>query len=135
MPEPSRAPRVLLDENVDRLLKSHFDSTVDVATVPEQGWTGLSDGELLRRADRRFDVLVTMDQNLPHQQNLPVVRTRRGDAEGKQRLSGRGGADAGGKRRDSRGRGGRGDGCGRITPIAADDGPMPFSKNGRRSEP
>jgi hypothetical protein len=72
MPEPSRAPRVLLDENVDRLLKSHFDSTVDVVTVPEQGWTGLSDGELLRRADGRFDVLVTMDQNLPYQQNLPV---------------------------------------------------------------
>jgi hypothetical protein len=72
MPEERRAPplRVLLDENVDRLLKSHFDSAFDVVTVPEQGWAGLGDGDLLRRAEGRFDVLVTMDQNLPYQQNL-----------------------------------------------------------------
>ena len=72
MPETRRAPRVLLDENVDRLLKSHFDSAVNVVTVPEQGWAGLSDGELLRQADGRFDVLVTMDQSLPYQKNLSV---------------------------------------------------------------
>lgn len=72
MPEKHRTPplRVLLDENVDRLLTSHFDSDFEVATVPEQGWDGLSDGDLLRRADEQFDVLVTMDQNLPYQQNL-----------------------------------------------------------------
>jgi hypothetical protein len=71
MPE-QRAPflQVLLDENVDRLLKPHFHSDFDVVTVPEQGWAGMSDGELLRRADARFDVFVTMDQSLPYQQNL-----------------------------------------------------------------
>lgn len=62
--------QVLLDENVDRLLKSHFHSDFEVATVPEQGWAGLRDRELLQRAEARFDVLVTMDQSLPHQQNL-----------------------------------------------------------------
>jgi hypothetical protein len=73
MPEKHRTPplQVLLDENVDRVLKSHFDSDFEVVTVPEQGWAGLSDGEVLRRADEQFDVLVTMDQNLPYQQNLP----------------------------------------------------------------
>lgn len=72
MPENHRTPplRVLLDENVDRLLESHFDSDFEVVTVPEQGWAGMSDGEVLRRADEQFDVLVTMDQNLPYQQNL-----------------------------------------------------------------
>jgi hypothetical protein len=74
MPEQSRDPtvRILLDENVDRLLKSHFHSDFEVVTVPEHGWAGLSDGEVLRRADEQFDVLVTMDQNLPYQQNLPA---------------------------------------------------------------
>jgi predicted nuclease of predicted toxin-antitoxin system len=74
MPETRRTPflRVLLDENVDRLLKSHFHSDFEVVTVPEQGWAGLEDGEVLRRADEQFDVLVTMDQNLPHQQHLPA---------------------------------------------------------------
>lgn len=74
MPEERRAPslRVLLDENVDRLLKSHFHSDFEVVTVPEEGWAGLGDEEVLRRAKEQFDVLVTMDQNLPHQQNLPA---------------------------------------------------------------
>lgn len=72
MPEPREdsSLRVLLDENVDRLLKQYFHSDFDVHTVPEQGWAGLSDGDLLRRADARFDVLVTMDRSLPYQQNL-----------------------------------------------------------------
>lgn len=74
MPEKRRTSslRVLLDENVDRLLKSHFHSDFEVVTVPEQGWAGLGDGDVLRRADKQFDVLVTMDQNLPYQQNLPA---------------------------------------------------------------
>jgi hypothetical protein len=74
MPKQSQEPalRILLDENVDRLLKSHFHSDFDVTTVPEEGWSGVSDGDLLRRASDRFDVLITMDQNLPYQQNLPT---------------------------------------------------------------
>jgi predicted nuclease of predicted toxin-antitoxin system len=72
MPEKHQTPslRVLLDENVDCLLKSHFDSAFEVVTVPELGWAGLGDGDILHRADEQFDVLVTMDQNLPCQQNL-----------------------------------------------------------------
>ena len=74
MREYRRSPpfRVLLDENVDRLLKLHFRSEVEIVTVAEQGWTGISDQELLRRAEDRFDVLVTLDQSLPHQQNLSL---------------------------------------------------------------
>lgn len=47
MPEQRRLPpfRILLDENVDRLLKSHFHPDFEVATVPEQGWAGTSDRE------------------------------------------------------------------------------------------
>jgi len=41
-----------------------------VQTVPEAGWAGLKNGELLRVAATSFTVFVTMDQNLQYQQNL-----------------------------------------------------------------
>ena len=62
--------RVLLDENVDRWLKRLFDDEFDVVTVPERGWSGRKNGDLLRAAEQDFDVLVTMDRNMEHQQNL-----------------------------------------------------------------
>lgn len=34
------------------------------------GWTGVKNGELLRRAEEQFDVFVTADQKLRYQQNL-----------------------------------------------------------------
>jgi len=37
----------------------------------QAGWTGVQNGELLRRAaEGGFEVLVTMDRNLEHQQNI-----------------------------------------------------------------
>lgn len=42
----------------------------DVSTVKGVGWEGVKNGEILRRASAEFAVFVTMDQNLPHQQNL-----------------------------------------------------------------
>ena len=65
--------RVLLDENVDRLLRALFDPAFEVVTARERGWDGKKNGELLRAAAAEFDVFVTMDRNLPHQQNLRVL--------------------------------------------------------------
>ena len=60
--------RILLDENLPkRLARELGDQT---STVQEEGWAGLTNGELLRRAAASFDVLVTADQNLHYQQNL-----------------------------------------------------------------
>ena len=42
----------------------------EVETVQSMGWEGVLNGELLRRAASRFDVFVTMDRHLPHQQHL-----------------------------------------------------------------
>ena len=39
-------------------------------TVQEAGWFGKQNGELLTLAESAFDVLVTIDTNLRHQQNL-----------------------------------------------------------------
>jgi hypothetical protein len=61
---------VLLDENVDRRLKRAFAEGHEVVTVAEAGWAGKSNGELLRLAERRFDVLLSTDKGIPYQQNL-----------------------------------------------------------------
>ena len=37
------------------------------------GWTGLSNGALLRRAAAEFDAVVTADQNIEFQQNLSAL--------------------------------------------------------------
>ena len=62
--------RVLLDENLDRRLKKAFEAHIEVLTVTERGWGGMKNGELLRLAEQEFDVFVTMDRNLEHQQRL-----------------------------------------------------------------
>jgi hypothetical protein len=42
--------------------------TAWLRTLPEAGWAGKQNGELLRLAEQEFDVLVTNDQNIEHQQ-------------------------------------------------------------------
>jgi len=59
--------RVLLDECLPKKLKAHIAADL-VKTVPEAGWAGKQNGELLRLAEKDFDVLVTNDQNIEHQQ-------------------------------------------------------------------
>ena len=66
--------RVLLDENIDRLLKDLFAAEFEVMTVRERGWDGKRNGELLLSAEREFDAFVTMDRNLEYQQNLRVLK-------------------------------------------------------------
>ena len=60
------------DENVNRRLRRYFGEEYEVSTVAERGWSGKSNGELLRLAEKEFDVLLTTDKGLPHQQNLAV---------------------------------------------------------------
>jgi hypothetical protein len=62
--------RILLDEDtprpVRRILTGH-----DVRTVPEMGWNGYTNGQLLSEAERAgFEALITGDRSLPYQQNL-----------------------------------------------------------------
>jgi hypothetical protein len=64
--------RVLLDESVPRQLAGRLEGH-EVSTVPRAGWAGLRNGDLLRRAAERFDVLITGDQNLEYQQNLRAL--------------------------------------------------------------
>jgi predicted nuclease of predicted toxin-antitoxin system len=63
--------RLLFDECVSRKLKSLFVAAGhDCETVGEAGWEGVTNGELLAKAEFLFDVLVTVDQNLRYQQSF-----------------------------------------------------------------
>lgn len=64
--------RVLLDECLPKRLKAHF-AGHKVTTVPEAGWAGKKNGELLRVASGEFDAFITVDSNLVHQQHLVGV--------------------------------------------------------------
>lgn len=62
--------RILLDEclpaRLGRQLVGH-----EASTAPKMGWAGLKNGALLSRAATAgFDVFLTVDKNLPRQQNL-----------------------------------------------------------------
>lgn len=65
--------RVLFDEDVPRPLRRDLPG-FEIQTVVEAGWSGVKNGELLRRADEVFDVFLTADRNLPFQQNLSSLR-------------------------------------------------------------
>jgi hypothetical protein len=60
---------VLLDHNVPVQLIS-FLSNHTVRTAAQEGWDALLNGDLLMAANAYFDVFVTCDQNIVHQQRL-----------------------------------------------------------------
>ncbi len=62
--------KILLDECVTKHLKPHL-SEYEVFTVREMRWSGIRNGKLMALcAEHHFDILLTIDKNLQHQQNL-----------------------------------------------------------------
>ena len=64
--------RLLLDESVPSRLRRAL-PTHSVRTVGEMGWSGVKNGKLLALAAVEFDAFVTVDKNLPYQQNLTTL--------------------------------------------------------------
>lgn len=62
--------KILLDECIDRRLSREFVG-YEVKTVPQMGWAGIKDSQLLALAETNFDVFITVDRNLSFEQNLP----------------------------------------------------------------
>ena len=63
--------KILLDESLPRKLRYDFDEEHEVRTVRDMGWLGKKNGELLRlMTENNFGLFVTVDRNLPYQQNL-----------------------------------------------------------------
>lgn len=62
--------RVLIDSCLPVEIKEHFQFPL-AKTAREMGWQNKKNGELLAAAAaQRFDVLITMDKNIPNQQFL-----------------------------------------------------------------
>ncbi len=64
--------RLLLDESVPAKLKRHLRNH-DVRTAVEMGWSGIKNGALLALAGKDFDAFVTVDKNMPFQQNIATL--------------------------------------------------------------
>ena len=63
--------KILLDESLPRKLKNDFGTNHDVYTVRDMKWLGFKNGELLKlMIENTFDLFITVDRNLPYQQNL-----------------------------------------------------------------
>lgn len=68
--------KLLLDEQLPRKIALEFSEgiIVDVDTVQSQGWSGIENGELLRRAaSRSYAALISADKNMPYQQAHQVL--------------------------------------------------------------
>jgi len=62
--------RILIDECIDERLRHDF-SLHDCQTARYAKFAGLKNGELLAAAEAAgFDVIITVDQNIPFQQSL-----------------------------------------------------------------
>ena len=62
--------KLLFDQGTLAPLRRHLHGH-SVDTLAEKGWSRKGNGELLDLAEREaYEVLVTTDQSLPHQQNL-----------------------------------------------------------------
>jgi hypothetical protein len=61
--------KILLDENVHhgfrKILESH-----EVYTVQFMGWTGVKNGNLLKLADGKFDLLITLDTGILYENDF-----------------------------------------------------------------
>jgi hypothetical protein len=71
---------ILFDHNVSRKLRPHFLPHI-VTLTKEKGWDLLENGDLLEVAQHSFDVMITTDNNLYHQNkvanfNLAVIVLR-----------------------------------------------------------
>ena len=63
--------KILLDESLPRKLRNSFGQEHEVRTVRDMSWLGKKNGELLRlMIDNGFELFITVDRNLPYQQNL-----------------------------------------------------------------
>jgi hypothetical protein len=64
---------IILDECTPRIVKKRLPQFA-IRTVQEMGWTGIKNGALLKLAEAQFEVFITTDKNLRHQQNLAKIK-------------------------------------------------------------
>lgn len=61
--------KIIIDECVPSIVKKGLPHR-QIFTVQDMGWAGIKNGELLKLVTNDFNVFITSDKNLRHQQNL-----------------------------------------------------------------
>ena len=61
--------KIIIDECVPSIVKRNLPER-EIVSVQDMGWAGIKNGELLELVVAEFDVFITSDKNLRHQQNL-----------------------------------------------------------------
>jgi predicted nuclease of predicted toxin-antitoxin system len=62
--------KILFDQGTPVPLRRYLEEHI-ISTAYEQGWSNLSNGELIQKAEENnYEILITTDQNLKYQQNL-----------------------------------------------------------------
>ncbi len=64
--------KILFDHCVPAPLRQSFPAH-EVRTTAQMGWEELQNGQLLASAAATFEVFLTVDKNLKHQQNLGTI--------------------------------------------------------------
>jgi hypothetical protein len=65
--------KLLFDHNVDRRFRRHI-SGHEISTTREMGWETLGNGALLKAAaNAGFEVFVSIDKKIEHEQNLRTL--------------------------------------------------------------
>ena len=62
---------ILLDECLPRQLAAEL-AEHKVATVQESGWAGLNNGKLLKKVSGKYEIFLTIDKRLEHEQKIPA---------------------------------------------------------------
>lgn len=65
--------RVLIDEQMPTELAGEL-AGHDVRTIGQMGWKGLDNSALLEQAGEQFGALISMDKNMPVQQDISRYR-------------------------------------------------------------
>ena len=64
--------KIIIDECVPSIVKRGLPER-QIVSVQEMGWSGIKNGELLKLVVAEFDVFITSDKTLRHQQNLTTL--------------------------------------------------------------
>jgi len=62
--------RILFDENLPFSFFSRLLAEFEVKSVKDAGWSGIKNGALLKQIEGNFDIFITSDKNIRHQQNI-----------------------------------------------------------------
>jgi len=62
--------RIIIDENLPIAFLTNLLWEFDVISVKDAKWSGIKNGELLKKVEGNYDLFMTADKNLRYQQNI-----------------------------------------------------------------